>query len=79
VYTSYDEAYRRSIEDRDAFWSEAAENIQWEKKWDKVLDDSRKPFYRWFSGGRVNTCYNAVDLHVANGRETRSPSYTTAR
>jgi propionyl-CoA synthetase len=33
-----------------------------------VLDDSRKPFYRWFSGGRVNTCYNAVDLHVANGR-----------
>ncbi|HON95848.1 MAG TPA: AMP-binding protein, partial [Deltaproteobacteria bacterium] len=68
MYTSYDEAYRRSIEDRDAFWSEAAENIQWEKKWDKVLDDSRKPFYRWFSGGRVNTCYNAVDLHVANGR-----------
>ncbi|MEE8265550.1 MAG: propionyl-CoA synthetase, partial [Acidiferrobacterales bacterium] len=40
----------------------------WTKRWDKVLDDSNKPFYRWFSGGEVNTCYNALDVHIENGR-----------
>ena len=45
-----------------------AEECHWTKKWDKVLDDSRKPFYRWFTGGELNTCYNALDLHVDNGR-----------
>ncbi|MBU4574508.1 MAG: propionyl-CoA synthetase, partial [Desulfarculus sp.] len=44
------------------------ENITWVKKWDKVLDDSNKPFYRWFTGGELNTCYNAVDRHVLAGR-----------
>ena len=68
MYKSYDEAYRLSLEDKDGFWSEAAEKIQWDKKWDKVLDDSKKPFYRWFAGGRLNTCYNAIDYHVENGR-----------
>ena len=68
MYKSYDEAYRLSLTERDKFWSEAAGKIQWEKKWDKVLDDSRKPFYRWFAGGKLNTCYNAIDIHVENGR-----------
>jgi propionyl-CoA synthetase len=68
MYRSYNEAYRLSIEDRERFWGEAAKNIQWEKKWDKVLDDTKKPFYWWFAGGRLNTCYNAVDYHVENGR-----------
>ena len=45
-----------------------AEDCHWYKKWDKVLDDSNKPFYRWFTGGEVNTCYNALDLHIENGR-----------
>ena len=64
----YETAYRQSIEDPDAFWAAAAEHCHWYKKWDKVLDDSRKPFYRWFSGGEVNTCYNALDYHVETGR-----------
>ncbi|MFZ7125056.1 MAG: propionyl-CoA synthetase [Desulfobacterales bacterium] len=64
----YDENYRRSIEDPEGFWAEAAEDCHWYKKWDKVLDDSSKPFYRWFTGGVVNTCYNCLDLHVENGR-----------
>ncbi len=68
MYKSYDEAFRRSMEDRDGFWAEAAEEIHWKKKWDRVLDDSRLPFYRWFAGGRLNTCYNALDYHVAMGR-----------
>ncbi len=64
----YDEVYGRSIADKDAFWGEAAEAIDWVKRWDKVLDDSRAPFYRWFVGGELNTCYNALDRHVAAGR-----------
>ena len=38
------------------------------KRWDKVLDDSNKPFYRWFTGGQINTCYNALDYHIDQGR-----------
>ena len=44
-------------------------SIHWYKKWDKVLDESRDPFYRWFAGGEVNTCYNAIDRHIANGQK----------
>ena len=65
---AYDEAYRRSIEDPEGFWGEIAEDVRWIKKWDKVLDDANKPFYRWFTGGELNTCYNALDRHVEEGR-----------
>ncbi|MFZ0486402.1 MAG: AMP-binding protein, partial [Arenicellales bacterium] len=64
----YQAAYDRSISDPEGFWGEIAEDIHWVRKWDKVLDDSNKPFYRWFVGGELNTCYNCVDLHVENGR-----------
>jgi len=63
----YDQAYERSIKDPEGFWGEAAENVHWYKKWDKVLDDSNPPFYRWFRGGEINTCYNALDFHIDNG------------
>ena len=65
---SYDEVYQRSLSDPERFWGEAARAIHWDKPWDKVLDDSRPPFYRWFAGGMLNTCYNAVDRHVEAGR-----------
>ena len=65
---AYQTAFDRSMNTPDEFWGEAAENIAWIKRWDKVLDDSNKPFYRWFSGGQLNTCYNALDLHIENGR-----------
>ncbi|MGI9534163.1 MAG: AMP-binding protein, partial [Thermodesulfobacteriota bacterium] len=64
----YKKIYKKSIEDPVGFWGEAAENVHWYKKWDKVLDESKKPFYKWFTGGVVNSCYNALDLHVENGR-----------
>jgi len=64
----YDEAYRKSIEDPEGFWAKVADNCHWFRKWDKVLDDSNKPFYRWFSGGQINTCYNALDCHIEGGR-----------
>ena len=64
----YDEVHDRSISDKAGFWGEVAEAITWDKKWDRVLDESGAPFYRWFSGGILNTCYNALDRHVEAGR-----------
>jgi propionyl-CoA synthetase len=64
----YVEAWERSIKDPNGFWGDAAEAIHWYKRWDKVLDDSNPPFYRWFVGGELNTCYNALDRHVEGGR-----------
>ncbi len=63
----YTEAYEKSMQSPDEFWGPVAEECHWYKKWDKVLDDSNKPFYRWFTGGEMNTCYNALDLHIDNG------------
>jgi len=64
----YAEVYERSIRDPHGFWGEAAEDIVWTRRWDTVLDDSNPPMYRWFTGGELNTCYNAVDRHVEEGR-----------
>jgi propionyl-CoA synthetase len=64
----YEQVYQRSMRDPEGFWAAAAEDIHWERRWDKVFDDSRKPFYRWFAGGRLNTCFNALDLHIERGR-----------
>ena len=63
----FDEVYRRSLEMPEEFWAEAAAAIDWVEPWERVLDDSRAPFYRWFRGGRLNTCYNALDRHVERG------------
>ena len=68
----YGEVYRRSIEDPEGFWGEAAEAVSWYRKWDRVLDRSNPPFYRWFAGGVVNTCYNALDRHVEAGNGGRA-------
>lgn len=65
---SYEKIYKMSLENPSYFWEKAAEKIDWYKKWDLVLDDSNKPFYRWFKGGLLNTCYNALDRHIAQGR-----------
>lgn len=65
---SYDEVYSQSLSDPDAFWGEAARSIHWDKPWDRVLDTSNPPFYRWFVGAELNTCYNLLDRHVEAGR-----------
>ncbi len=65
---AYEIAYDSSMNDRENFWAEAAKSVTWIKSWDKVLDETHKPFYRWFPGGLLNTCYNAVDRHVEAGR-----------
>ena len=66
--SKYQAQFDRSIEHREDFWGDIAADVHWDKPWDKVLDDSNEPHYRWFSGAEVNTCYNALDLHVAEGR-----------
>jgi propionyl-CoA synthetase len=65
---SYEEVYHRSIEDPAGFWGSLAEELHWFRKWDRVLDDSNAPFYRWFVGGETNLCYNAVDRHALGER-----------
>ncbi|MCF1427671.1 MAG: propionyl-CoA synthetase [Shewanella sp.] len=57
----------QALTDREDYWSSAAAAIDWHSPWEKVLDDSRAPFYQWYAGGELNTCYNAVDRHVAAG------------
>ena len=64
----FEEIYRRSLDEPEAFWAEAAAAIDWIEPWERVLDDSRAPFYRWFAGGRLNSCHNALDRHVEGGR-----------
>ncbi len=63
--TSYADFHRRSIADRDGFWTEQAQLIDWQKPFDQVCDYSRPPFAKWFAGGKTNLCHNAVDRHLA--------------
>ena len=68
----YRQIYERSLSQPESFWAEAAEALHWDRRWDRVIDDSRAPFYAWFKGGRLNTCYNAVDRHVEAGRGSQA-------
>jgi propionyl-CoA synthetase len=65
---AYEAAYSRSLRDPEGFWAEAAESAHWQQKWTEVLDRTRPPFYRWFAGGLLNTCYCAVDRHADGPR-----------
>ncbi len=67
----YAELHRTSLADPHGFWAARAGEIVWTKRWRTVLDDSRKPFYRWFAGGELNTCFNALDRHVEAGHGDR--------
>jgi propionyl-CoA synthetase len=67
----YQQEYRRSLEDRDGFWLDAAAAIEWYEPPTTALDATNPPFYRWFPDGTLNTCHNALDRHVAAGRGDR--------
>jgi propionyl-CoA synthetase len=67
VMGRYEDAFRRSLDDPAGFWADAATAIDWYTKPERILDDSNPPFYRWYPGGMLNTCHNAVDRHVDNG------------
>lgn len=67
----YDAMYKRSIENREEFWAEQAGELKWYKPWDKVLDDSNKPFYKWFVGAKTNVILNAIDAHLETDRRNK--------
>jgi acetyl-CoA synthetase len=65
----YESLYQRSVQDPSVFWAEQAAELEWFRPWDKVLDDSNPPFYKWFTGGKTNIVYNALDRHLKTWRK----------
>lgn len=65
--STYDDVYNKSLNSPEEFWGEAADQLEWFKRWDKVLDDTLQPMTKWFVGGEMNICHNAVDRHVNAG------------
>jgi len=73
--TTYKEFHKRSIEDRDGFWKEQSELIDWHKAPEQICDYSRPPFVKWFKGGETNLCHNAVDRHAAQRPDANALIY----
>ncbi len=67
----YASLHKYSIENRDAFWEEQANYLSWYKKWDKVLDESNRPFFKWFVGGKINIVHNAIDRHLLTANRNK--------
>ncbi len=68
----YDALYKDSIDDPEAFWAKMAGELDWSRKWDRVLDDSNPPFYKWFEGGKINASYNCLDRHLGTWRKNKA-------
>jgi propionyl-CoA synthetase len=66
--SAYDEVYSGWLRDPHAFWAAAAEDLRWERRWDRVFAETTRPLCRWFVGGVLNTCDNALDVHIERGR-----------
>ena len=66
-----DELYKKAAEDYEGFWAEEAENLHWFHKWNRVIDDSKKPFFKWFIDGKTNICYNCLDVHLNSARRNK--------
>ncbi len=71
-FEEYQKLYRQSMEDPEAFWSEAAEELHWFKKWERVLNEDDAPFYKWFEGGTTNLSYNCLDRHLSSWRKNKA-------
>jgi acetyl-CoA synthetase len=67
----YDALYQKAHQDPEGFWAEQAATLDWYKKWDKVLDESNQPFFKWFVGGKTNVALNALDRHVKTWRKNK--------
>ena len=65
---AYSDVYRRSLDDPEGFWARGRAGHRLVREPKQILDDSRPPFTRWFVGGELNTCHNALDRHVDGGR-----------
>lgn len=67
----YNKLYDYSIKENEKFWDETANQLDWFRRWDKVLDSSNPPFYKWFTGGKTNIVHNALDRHIATFRKNK--------
>ena len=67
----YEKLYQRSLDDPQSFWAERAGELEWYRQWDKVLDDSNPPFFKWFVGGKTNIVHNALDRHLKTYRRNK--------
>ena len=67
----YEALYRESLQDPPGFWAERAEELERYEKWEKVLDDSNPPFYKWFTGGVTNIVHNSLDRHMKTYRKNK--------
>ena len=70
--SAYRALHERSVTDPEGFWAQAAEDLHWTKRWERVCDRSTPPFYRWFAGAETNVCFNALDRHVEAGHGGRT-------
>ncbi|MFN3373063.1 MAG: acetyl-coenzyme A synthetase N-terminal domain-containing protein, partial [Chloroflexus sp.] len=70
-FGSYDELYQWTISHREEFWADMASELEWYQPWEKVIDDSNKPFYKWFVGGKTNIVHNAIDRHLKTWRKNK--------
>ena len=64
----FNDIYQNSLKNPESFWQEVSNDIFWFKKPTKILNKSNPPFYKWFEDGVTNTCYNALDIHIDQGR-----------
>jgi acetyl-CoA synthetase len=71
IVKDWDKLAEFARNDLEGFWAKEAEELEWFQKWDKVLDDSNKPFYKWFVGGKVNIVHNAIDRHLKTFRKNK--------
>ena len=70
--SEYEKMHAQSLQDPEAFWAEAARELEWYEPWHQVLDRSAAPFYRWFAGGKTNVILNAIDRHAAGERRNHT-------
>jgi acetyl-CoA synthetase len=69
----YKKLYKRSVDDPEGFWGEMSNQLDWYKKWDKVLvEDFKEGKHSWFVGGKINVSYNCVDRHTKDGRKNKA-------
>ena len=67
----WDETAAFALKDLEGFWADQAEELEWFQRWDKVLDDSNKPFFKWFTGAKTNIVHNCLDRHLKTWRSMR--------
>ncbi len=67
----WDKLNQYALDNNEEFWTKEAEELHWFKKWDKFKDDSNPPFYKFYTGGKTNICYNALDRHLTTHRKNK--------